>query len=69
MKEEYDFSKACKNPYAKKLKKQITINIDSDTVDYFKAQSEVCGIPYQTLINLYLSDCAQSKKQIKISWN
>ena len=58
MKAEYDFSKAKKNPYAKKLKKQITINIDIDTIDYFKSQSENSGIPYQTLINLYLSDCA-----------
>lgn len=64
MKEEYDFSKARKNPYANKLKKQITINIDTDTIDYFKAQSEVSGIPYQTLINLYLSDCAEQKKTI-----
>ena len=69
MKAEYDFSKATKNPYAKKLKKQITINIDCDTVDYFKGQSEISGIPYQTLINLYLTDCAASKKQLKISWN
>ena len=69
MRAEYDFSKARKNPYAKKLKKQITINIDSDTVDYFKAQAEISGIPYQTLINLYLSDCALNKKQMHVSWN
>ena len=69
MKTEYDFSKARKNPYAKKLKKQITINIDGDTIEYFKGQSETSGIPYQTLINLYLADCAASKKQLKISWN
>ncbi len=68
MKAEYDFSNARKNPYAKKLKKQITINIDSDTVDYFKSQSETSGIPYQTLINLYLSDCALNHKQLNISW-
>ena len=68
MKAEYDFSKAKKNPYAKKLKKQITINIDIDTIDYFKSQSEISGIPYQTLINLYLSDCALNKKQLQISW-
>ena len=53
MREEYDFSKGKKNPYVKKQKKQITINIDSDTVDYFKAQADNTGIPYQTLINLY----------------
>ena len=68
MKEEYDFTNAQKNPYAKKLKKQITINIDSDTIDFFKNQSENCGIPYQTLINLYLTDCAKQKKQLQLSW-
>ena len=68
MKAEYDFSKAKKNPYAKKLKKQITINIDIDTIDYFKSQSENSGIPYQTLINLYLADCVLNKKQLQLSW-
>ena len=68
MKAEYDFSNAKKNPYAKKLKKQITINIDGDTIDYFKGQSEISGIPYQTLINLYLTDCAVNKKQLQVSW-
>ena len=69
MRAEYDFSNARKNPYAKKLKKQITINIDSDTIDYFKAQAETTGIPYQTLINLYLADCAANKKQLHMTWN
>ncbi len=69
MKKEYDFSNARKNPYSGKLKKQITINIDTDTIDYFKNQSEISGIPYQTLINLYLSDCATQKKQLQISWH
>ncbi len=68
MKKEYDFSKARKNPYAKKLKKQITINIDNDIIEYFKVQSEKMGIPYQTLINLYLADCVLSNKKPKISW-
>lgn len=68
MREEYDFSNAIKNPYAKKLKKQITINIDSNTIDYFKSQSDCLGIPYQTLINLYLTDCAKNKKQLLMSW-
>ncbi len=68
MKAEYDFSNARKNPYAKKLKKQITINIDSDTIDYFKSQSDSSGIPYQTLINLYLAECAINKKQLHFSW-
>ena len=68
MKEEYDFSMAIKNPYAKKLKKQITINIDSDTIDYFKEQASETGIPYQTLINLYLSDCMMQHRKPNISW-
>lgn len=68
MREEHDFSNAHKNPYAKKLKKQITINLDVDTIDYFKNQSEASGIPYQTLINLYLADCATERKQLKLSW-
>ena len=68
MKEEYDFSNARNNPYAKKLKKQITINIDVDTIDYFKTQSEISGIPYQTLINLYLADCAAEQKHLKLTW-
>ncbi len=57
-----------RNPYVKKLKKQITINIDNDTVDFVKEQSKESGIPYQTLINLYLSDCAKRKKQLQMSW-
>ena len=69
MKPEYDFTNARKNPYSNRLKKQITINIDSDTIDYFKAQSQDSGIPYQTLINLYLSDCVKNKRRLNLSWN
>lgn len=68
MREEYDFSKGKKNPYVKKQKKQITINIDSDTVDYFKEQADNTGIPYQTLINLYLSECVVQEKRLELSW-
>lgn len=68
MREEYDFKNARKNPYAKRLKKQITINIDSEIIDYFKAQANASGIPYQTLINLYLADCAENNKKLHISW-
>lgn len=68
MRTEYDFSKARKNPYTKKLKKQITINIDSETVEYFKTLAGETNIPYQTLINLYLSDCATQKKRPSLSW-
>ena len=68
MREEYDFSNAKKNPYAKRLKKQITINIDTETIDYFKAMAASSGIPYQTLINLYLADCAAQNRKLAISW-
>ena len=69
MREEYDFSNARKNPYTKKLKKQITINIDSDTIQFFKDMSSSSGIPYQTLINLSLSDCAENKRQLNMTWS
>jgi uncharacterized protein (DUF4415 family) len=68
MRETYDFSNAIKNPYAKRMKQQITIRIDQDTVDYFKAMADDKGIPYQSLINLYLRDCANTHKQLDISW-
>lgn len=69
MRKEYDFSNARKNPYAKKLKKQITINIDGDTIQFFKDMASSSGIPYQTLINLYLSDCAANNRQLNLSWS
>jgi predicted DNA binding CopG/RHH family protein len=69
MRKSYDFSESVKNPYAKKLKKQITIRLDEDTIDYFKELAEAKGIPYQSLINLYLRDCAQSQRDLKIQWN
>lgn len=68
MLEEYDFSNARKNPYAKQLKKQITININIEAIDYFKKQAEHTGIPYQTLINLYLADCASHNRQLNLTW-
>ena len=68
MRDEYDFSQAVRNPYAKKLKKQITININTDTNDYFKGESEKIGIPYQTLINLYLTDCVQNSRKPRVLW-
>ena len=70
MREAYDIENLNprKNPYSKRLKKQITINIDNDTIDFFKEQSEESGIPYQTLINLYLSDCAKNRKRLQMSW-
>jgi uncharacterized protein (DUF4415 family) len=70
MKKEYDFSKmkGTKNPYAKKLKKQITIRLDEPVIDYFKALAEENDISYQTLINLYLKDCANSEKKLVTKW-
>lgn len=70
MREEYDIEKLNprKSPYVKKFKMQITINIDSRTIDYFKEMSEEMGIPYQTLINLYLTDCAKNHKKLTMSW-
>lgn len=68
MRKEYDFSDARKNPYASQLKKQITIRLDEDAIDYFKSVSDEVGIPYQSLINLYLRDCAASHRKINLSW-
>lgn len=68
MRKEYDFSKGQKNPYISHLKKQVTIRIDKDTIIYFKHLSEDNGIPYQTLINLYLRECAQKHKKLKMGW-
>jgi uncharacterized protein (DUF4415 family) len=68
MRKEYDFSNARKNPYASMLKKHITIRLDEDSVSYFKTISEEVGIPYQSLINLYLRDCAATYKKLNLSW-
>ena len=68
MRKRYDFSKAKQNPYASRLKKQITIRLDEPTIDYFKALSEDLGIPYQTLINLYLRDCAETGRKLSMRW-
>jgi len=68
MRDKYDFTKSVKNPYAKRLKQQITIRIDEDTIKYFKALAEEKGVPYQSLINLYLRDCAETNRKPKIKW-
>jgi predicted DNA binding CopG/RHH family protein len=68
MRKSYDFSKAKRNPYAKRLKKQITIRLDEQTLQYFKDLSAETEIPYQTLINLYLGECARSKKRPSMRW-
>ena len=68
MRKHYDFSKSTANPYAQKLKKQITIRLDEDTIKYFKNMAEEKGIPYQSLINLYLRDCAQAHRDLNLQW-
>jgi predicted DNA binding CopG/RHH family protein len=68
MKAEYDFSKSIPNPYTKKLKKQVTIRLDVETIEYFKKISEETGIPYQNLINLYLMECATKHKKPDFAW-
>jgi uncharacterized protein (DUF4415 family) len=68
MRKEYDFSNARKSPYASQLKKQVTIRLDEDSIGYFKSLSEEVGIPYQSLINLYLRDCAASRRKLNLNW-
>ncbi len=68
MKKHYDFSKARRNPYAKRLKRQVTIRLDQETIAYFKDLADDAGIPYQTLINLYLRDCAANGKKLLMLW-
>ena len=68
MRKQYDFSKARPNPYAKRLKRQVTIRLDQATIDYFKTLAVRSEIPYQTLINLYLRDCAASGRRPRTSW-
>lgn len=69
MRKEYDFSNSVKNPYIKKLKKQITIRLENETIEYFKKLSTETDIPYQKLINLFLSDCAKQKMKPSVSWS
>lgn len=68
MRKTYDFSKARPNPYARMLKRQVTLRLDESTVTYFKALTEETAIPYQTLINLYLRECAASGKKLRLDW-
>ncbi|PPK62186.1 CopG antitoxin of type II toxin-antitoxin system [Malaciobacter marinus] len=69
MRKEYDFSNSIKNPYAKKVKKQISIKIEEDTITYFKKLAAKVGIPYQSLINSYLTDCAVKHVEPKLKWD
>lgn len=70
MRDHYDFSKmkGKRNPYTKYLKQSVTMRLDRDSVDYFKSLAEETGIPYQTLINLYLRDCAMNQRKLKMAW-
>ena len=69
MKDHYDFSKGIKNPYIKKFeKKQITINVNVEAIEYFKTLSNETGISYQNLINYYLIDCAKNRKTLSFEW-
>lgn len=68
MRKRYDFSKSVKNPYAKQLKKQVTLRLGIDVIAYFKTLAEETGIPYQNLINLYLKECAHSGKKLGFKW-
>jgi predicted DNA binding CopG/RHH family protein len=68
MRKEYDFSHSVKNPYARRLKRQVTIRLDNETLAYFKKLAEDAALPYQTLINMYLRDCAAQRKQLRLEW-
>jgi len=71
MRREYDFSKMTgkKNPYARRLKKQVTIRLGIETIEYFKELSQATGIPYQSLINSYLTDCARNQRKLVLNWS
>jgi predicted DNA binding CopG/RHH family protein len=68
MRKTYDFSKAERNPYARRLKRQVTIRLDDSTIGYFQRLAREVGVPYQTLINLYLGDCASSGRRLDMRW-
>jgi len=68
MRKEYDFTDSVRNPYARHFRKQVTLRLGADVIVYFKALAEETGVPYQNLINLYLSDCAHSGKKLALKW-
>ena len=68
MKKHDDFSQAKRNPYAKRLKQQLTIRLDTETIAYFRTLAKETAIPYQTLMNLYLRDCAQARRRLRFAW-
>lgn len=69
MRKEYDFSKSKKNPFTRMLKKQITIRIEVETIDYFKSLAKDSGISYQNLINMYLRECVQTQRKPVLQWD
>jgi uncharacterized protein (DUF4415 family) len=69
MRAEYDFTNAVRNPYTKRVRKAVTIRLETDVVNYFKGMSTETGIPYQNLINLYLRDCAEHERKLDLVWN
>lgn len=70
MKSEYDLSrmKSCRNPYAAKLKKPVSMRLSEDVVTYFKDMANEAGLPYQSLINLYLRDCVMRNRKVQVTW-
>ena len=68
MKEEYDFSQSNRNPYVNKIKKQVTIRLEDEVISYFRKLAEETGIPYQSLINLYLQDCVKRQRRPSLEW-
>ena len=68
MRDDYDFSNGIKNPYADKLKKQITIRLDDEVINYFKNMAEETGMPYQNIINYYLKDCVKEKRHLEVAF-
>ena len=68
MRKHYDFTKATRNPYARRLKQQVTIRLEEDILVYFRDLADELAIPYQTLINLYLRDCATSRRRLSVTW-
>jgi uncharacterized protein (DUF4415 family) len=68
MRKDYDFTDSVRNPYAKHFRKQVTIRLGTDVIEYFKALAKKTGVPYQNLINLYLRECAHSGKKLTLKW-
>jgi predicted DNA binding CopG/RHH family protein len=68
MRKEYDFSNSVRNPYAKRFRRQVTMQLGTDVIEYFKALAKETGVPYQNLIDLYLRDCAHSGKKLALKW-